>query len=500
MNILNSSKETVKFTNIAVAKGDGIGPEIMEATLKVLRHSGARLKFEFVEVGEAYYEKGYTSGLSDEAWEIIKRNKILLKGPITTPQGGGYKSINVTLRKALGLYANVRPCFSYYPFIETKFHNIDTVIIRENEEDLYAGIEYRQTKNSYHAIKVITRKGSEKIVRYAFEYAKRHNRKKVTCMTKDNIMKGVDGLFHSVFDEIAKEYPEIQVEHYIIDIGSARLATKPEIFDVVVTLNLYGDIISDIVAELTGSVGLAGSSNIGDRYAMFEAIHGSAPTLIGQGVANPTAILNGAIMMLVHIGQGSIAKKINDAILYTIESGAHTPDIYREGVSARRVSTEEFADEIIKNLGKESKKLLSQSWPDFDFDDKPDDVMLGIADENQWISKSNEKKELHGVDIFINLEGNAQNIGDKIENILKNTEYQLKLLSARGIKVYPLMESKYITSDDWRLRVISKNEEFFLNDIIEILQIFAKEEIEVVKTENLYSFDGKPGYSVAQGE
>ncbi|MDO8275946.1 MAG: NADP-dependent isocitrate dehydrogenase, partial [Serpentinimonas sp.] len=273
---------------ITVAPGDGIGPEITEATLRVLRAAGAQIAPETISVGEAQYLAGHSSGIAPESWDSLRRTRVLLKGPITTPQGGGFKSLNVTIRKTLGLYANVRPCVTYHPFVKTLHPTMDLVIVRENEEDLYAGIEHRQTDQVYQCLKLVTRPGCEKIIRYAFEYAVKNARRKVTCMTKDNIMKMTDGLFHKVFDEISKEYPQIEVEHMIIDIGAARLATRPERFDVIVTLNLYGDIISDIAAEITGSVGLAPSANIGDRIAMFEAIHGSAPDIAGKGIANPS--------------------------------------------------------------------------------------------------------------------------------------------------------------------------------------------------------------------
>lgn len=292
-----------ELTPITVACGDGIGPEIMAATLAVLDAAGARIKPEFIEIGQSQYLAGHSSGISPDAWDSLRRTKVFLKAPITTPQGGGFKSLNVTIRKTLGLYANIRPCVSYAPFVPTLHPDMNIVIVRENEEDLYAGIEHRQTDDVYQCLKLITRPGCERIVRYAFEYAQSHGRKHVTCMTKDNIMKMTDGLFHKVFDEMAHEYPAISTDHMIIDIGAARLATRPNRFDVIVTPNLYGDIISDIAAELTGSVGLAPSANIGDQCAMFEAIHGSAPDIAGQGIANPSGLLLAAVLMLVHIGQ-----------------------------------------------------------------------------------------------------------------------------------------------------------------------------------------------------
>ena len=273
---------------VTVAHGDGIGPEIMKATLAILEAANARIEWETIKVGQEVYLSGNTSGITKEAWDSIRKNKVFLKAPITTPQGGGYKSLNVTMRKTLGLFANVRPCQSLHPFVKTKHPEMDVVIIRENEEDLYAGIEHQQTDEVVQCLKLITRPGCEKIVRYAFEYAKLYNRKKVTCFTKDNIMKHTDGLFHKVFKEIAQEYPEIETENAIIDIGSARLADTPEDFDVLVMPNLYGDVVSDIAAQISGSVGMAGSSNIGESVAMFEAIHGSAPTIAGQNIANPS--------------------------------------------------------------------------------------------------------------------------------------------------------------------------------------------------------------------
>ena len=277
-------------TAITVAHGDGIGPEIMDATLRIIDEAGAALDIDEIKIGKTVYESGVPSGIPDEAWDSLRRTRVFLKAPITTPQGGGYKSLNVTIRKTLGLFANVRPCVSYAPYVETKHPNMDLVIIRENEEDLYGGIEYRQSQDVMASLKIISRPGTERIVRYGFEYARANGRKKVTCMTKDNIMKLSDGLFHKVFDEIGAEYPDIKQNHMIIDIGAAKVASAPHLFDVIVMPNLYGDIVSDIAAEVTGSVGLGGSSNIGADFAMFEAVHGSAPEIAGQGIAKPSGL------------------------------------------------------------------------------------------------------------------------------------------------------------------------------------------------------------------
>src|SRR4051795_2545898 len=348
--------------SITVAHGDGIGPEIMAATLRILEAAGASLTIETIDIGEKVYLAGNSAGIEDSSWESLRRTKVFLKAPITTPQGGGFKSLNVTVRKTLGLYANVRPCVSYHPFVKTKHPNMDVVIVRENEEDLYAGIEHRQTEQVMQCLKLISRPGSEKIVRYAFEYARRNNRKKVTCFTKDNIMKFTDGLFHKVFDEIGAEYPEFEKEHWIVDIGAAKLADTPEAFDVIVMANLYGDILSDVAAQIAGSVGLAGSSNIGEHGAMFEAIHGSAPRRAGQNLANPSGLLLGAVMMLVHINQQDVAGRVHNAWLRTVEDGVHTYDIFDERVSKQKVGTREFARAVVDRLGQKPQTLKAVSY------------------------------------------------------------------------------------------------------------------------------------------
>src|SRR6476646_7043980 len=340
-----------KSVPITVAHGDGIGPEIMAATLHILKEAGANLEIETIDIGEKVYLAGNTSGIEPSSWDSLRRTKVFLKAPITTPQGGGFKSLNVTVRKTLGLFANVRPCVSYHPFVDTKHPVMDIVIVRENEEDLYAGIEHRQTEQVMQCLKLISRPGSEKIVRHAFEYAVRNNRKKVTCFTKDNIMKLTDGLFHKVFDEIAAEYPDIENEHWIVDIGAAKMADTPEVFDVIVMPNLYGDVLSDVAAQIAGSVGLAGSANIGEHVSMFEAIHGSAPRRAGQNLANPSGLLLGAVMMLVHVGETEVAERVHNAWLRTLEDGIHTYDIYKEGVSKQKVGTKDFAEAVGGVLG-----------------------------------------------------------------------------------------------------------------------------------------------------
>jgi isocitrate dehydrogenase len=478
------------MTKITVAKGDGIGPEIMDATLEIILAAGARIEIEEIEVGEKVYLAGNTSGIASESWETIRRNKVFLKAPITTPQGGGYKSLNVTTRKFLGLYSNVRPCRSLHPFVSTKHPVMDIVIVRENEEDLYAGIEHQQTDEVVQCLKLISRPGCEKIVRYAFEYAKQQNRKKVTCFTKDNIMKQTDGLFHQVFDEIAKEYPEIENEHWIIDIGAAKMADTPEAFDVIVMPNLYGDVLSDVAAQITGSVGLAGSANIGEECSMFEAIHGSAPRRAGQNVANPSGLLQGAVMMLNHIGQTDVAEKVQNAWLKTMEEGIHTYDIYKEGISKQKVGTKEFAQAVIANLGNKPSIFKPVSYAN--------NSALNLP---KYTRKPAAHKELAGVDIFVHWSGtNPDELAAKVKKIESNG-IKLTMITNRGIKVWPDGFKETFCTDHWRCRfkpeegsIISKA------NIIKLLQQANSENIDTIKTENLYLFDGKAGYSLGQGQ
>lgn len=471
-------------TAITVARGDGIGPEIMDATLHILKMAGARIDIEEIEIGEKVYLRGHPTGVEPQAWESIKRTRVFLKAPITTPQGGGFKSLNVTTRKMFGLYANVRPCVAYHPYVKTKHPGMDVVIVRENEEDLYAGIEHRQTDQVMQCLKLISRPGCERIVRYAFDYARRNNRKKVTCFTKDNIMKLTDGLFHKVFDEIAAEYPDIANEHWIVDIGAAKLADTPEAFDVVVMPNLYGDILSDVAAQIAGSVGLAGSANIGEKYAMFEAIHGSAPRRAGQNLANPSGLLHGAILMLVHIDQPDVAERVHNAWLKTIEDGIHTYDIYTEGVSTAKVGTREFAQAVVERLGQRPEKLKAVSY-------------RAAAKQTATVKLSERppaKKELVGVDVFLDWKaGTPDELGAALK-ACNTSSLQLNNIAARGVKVWPEGFPDTLIGDNWRCRFLG-SATVTHDQLIELLGRIAQAGFDFIKTENLYHFDGQAGYS-----
>ena len=490
---------------LAVAHGDGIGPEIMEQTLRVLEALNAPFVYDNIKIGKEAYLEGCKSGIPDEAWDVLRENRLLLKAPITTPQGGGYKSLNVTLRKSLGLFANVRPCRAYTPYIKSHFPDMDLVIIRENEEDLYAGIEHQQTPEVVQCLKLITRPGCERVIRYAFEYAKAYGKKTVTCMTKDNIMKHTDGLFHDVFNEVAAEYPGIKAEHYIIDIGSAILATNPERFEVVVSPNLYGDIISDITAQVAGSVGMGGSANIGTSFAMFEAIHGSAPDIAGQDIANPSGLLHAASMLLAHTGQTKRSEQLQNALLRTLEDGVHTADIYNESYTTKKVGTRDFAQAVIDRLGQTPQRVKRVHLQN----DAPN-IQIQISEPVR------PEKALVGVDLFIDWHNDGDRNPDLIGKGLEQAagpDWKLKMITNRGVKVYPHGLPETFCTDHWRCRfvpmdsVVAKDAEGLVSSsatpyssVLSLMEKITGAGFDIIKTENLYEIDGKRAYSLGQGE
>ena len=495
---MRSITGTIPAVPITVAHGDGIGPEIMAATLHILQEAGAGLEIETIQIGESVYNRGFSSGIEPEAWDSLRRTHVFLKAPISTPQGGGFKSLNVTIRKSLGLYANVRPCVAYHPFVTTLHPQMDVVIVRENEEDLYAGIEHRQTDEVYQCLKLISRPGCERIVRYAFEYTRAQNRRKVSCFTKDNIMKMTDGLFHQVFDEIAAQYPDIEHEHWIVDIGAAKLADTPEAFDVVVMPNLYGDILSDVAAQIAGSVGLAGSANIGDHGAMFEAIHGSAPRRAGQNIANPSGLLLAGVMMLAHIDQPEVAERVHNAWLRTLEEGIHTYDIYTEGISTQKVGTREFAQAVVARLGQTPEQLRPVSYnPRKDQEAHEHGLTLVPA---LSVAAPAAHKELVGIDIFLHWRERDPNQLGSLLHPLGDNELPLKMITNRGVKVWPDGLPETFCTDHWRCRFGARGTAVTHRQVIQLLDRLASAGFDFIKSENLYTFDGELGYSLGQGE
>jgi isocitrate dehydrogenase len=482
-----------ELKTITVARGDGIGPEIMDATISILKAAEARLNYDFIEIGEKQYLAGETSGISKKDWDSLLSSRIFLKAPITTPLGSGYKSLNVTVRKSLRLFSNVRPCRAYAPYVNTNFPKIDMVIIRENEEDLYAGIEHQQTDEVVQTLKLVSRPGCEAICRYAMEYARAYGRKKVTCLTKSNIMKHTDGLFQRVFEEIAAEsqYADIESEHRIIDIGAALVAAYPEELDVVVTLNLYGDIVSDIAALVAGSVGLAGSANIGFDAAMFEAVHGSAPDIAGMDIANPSGLINAATMMLVHLDQGDVAARIRNAWLKTLEDGIHTSDIYKESTSKEKAGTRRFAEAVVERMGQ-----VPTNFEPAHFTNQGIHIVLPVHPP--------KVKKLVGVDVFVDWEGEDRDpkvIGQGLE-ALNGDGLKLKLITNRGVKVYPGGLDETFCTDHWRCRFVASGGEGTVShsQISSLMLRVANAGFDFIKTEHLYTFDDERAYSLAQGE
>ncbi len=476
---------TQSATPITVARGDGVGPEIMQACLRILEAGGARLAPEFIELGEAVWRQGHSSGMTREGWESLRRTGVFYKAPVATPQGGGVKSINVTIRKSLGLFANVRPCTAYAPFVPTRHPSMDLVIIRENEEDLYAGIEHRQTQDVVQCLKLVTRPGCERIARYAFEFARSQGRKRVTCMTKDNIMKLTDGLFRQVFEEVGQDYPDIAQDHMIIDIGAARIADSPEAFDVILAPNLYGDIISDIAAQVAGSVGLAPSANIGARCAMFEAVHGSAPDIAGQDVANPSGLLLAGLMMLNHVGQGEAAARIHNAWLCALEDGLGTPDMKGTG---EPLGTRAFTASVISRMGRSPHSLKPVSAR-----------RTPPAPISNHAPAPRAEKTTVGVDLFIDWRGDVDTLAARLKT-LEQGPLGLQMITNRGVKVWPegLPETNCV--DHWRCRFMNGGSSIPLKDIAALTVRAAEAGLEFIKTENLCAFDGQPGFSLGQGQ
>ncbi len=488
---LTPAAELAMTHPVCIASGDGIGPEIMAATLRVLEAARAPISITELDLGQPAWRQGITSGISPRAWKALNRDRVLLKGPMTTPQGSGMKSLNVTLRKSLGLFANVRPVRAYTPYIPSHHPGMDVVVIRENEEDLYAGIEHRQTEDVVQCLKLVSRQGCERVVRYAFEYVRTRGRNRLTCMTKDNIMKLTDGLFHDVFDRIAQEYPDVDSDHLIIDIGTARAAARPEDFDVIVTPNLYGDVLSDVVAEVSGSVGMAPSANIGTEAAVFEAIHGSAPDIAGMNIANPSGLILASAKMLAHLGEGETAELIHDAWLRTIEDGVHTADVGQTAqttVHGRCVSTDAFADAVIGRLGETPHQLAPSHYP-------RSPIVVSSAEPAPAV-----EKKLVGVDVFVQSRTRPEVLASALQSAVGDLPV-LTMITNRGVRVWPDGQPQTLCTDHWRCRFMGLGPDALTaGAVIDVLLKLSSAGIEFVKTENLYDFDGKPGYSMGQGQ
>ena len=486
---------------VTVIPGDGVGPEVVRSGVRVIEAVGVLIDWEEAAAGASVFQAGDTSGVPAETRQSIERTKVVLKGPLETPVGFGEKSANVTLRKLFETYANVRPAREL-PGVPTRYagEGVDMVIVRENVEDLYAGIEHMVTPDVGQCLKVISRKGSEKVIRYAFELARREGRHKVTAATKANIMKMTEGLFKKVFEELAQEYPEIKAEHLIIDNVAHQLAKDPAQFDIVVTTNLNGDIISDLASGLVGGLGFASSGNYGDSVAIFEAVHGSAPKYAGKDVINPTALILSSVMMLRHLGEAAAADRIEDAVLVTLEEGtATTQDLVRQtgGDVDTAASTTGFTDAVIANLGRgpatlKARRAGNASGP-------PPAPLPGWSYSPAHYA-SIERRTV-GLDIFIETEAEADQLGPELEGIAAGGPFELHFIESRGTKVYP---SVGLSSDGVRLlraRFLTRDGGAAVDrDLLALQGQVAARQPGWTHIEKLHVFDGADGFTKAQGE
>ncbi len=475
---------------ITVIPGDGIGPEVVNSAKQIIEAAGVKIEWEEREAGASVFKKGLQSGVPQETIDSISKTRVVLKGPLETPVGFGEKSANVTLRKLFETYGNIRPVREL-PGVITPYsgRGIDLVVVRENVEDLYAGIEHMQTPGVAQCLKIISKKGCEKIVRLAFEFALSEGRKKVHCATKSNIMKFTEGYLKKTFEEVAKEYPDIEANHIIIDNCAHQLVKKPEQFDVIVTTNMNGDIISDLTSALIGGLGFAPSANLGTDVAIFEAVHGSAPKYAGLNVINPTALISSAVLMLRHFQEIEAAQMIEHALLVTLEEGkVKTGDVvgYDKGTP-----TTKYTEEIIKNLGRKSSK-----WQVRDY--KP--LIMPKVSEDIALVKPTSRRTV-GADIFIESSLSPLELGKSLESIAEGTALKLKMISNRGTKVYPPTGAITDCIDHYRCRFILLNGGNDLTDA-QILELLNKvlQKYKWMHIEKLQEFDGQLGYTKAQGE
>ncbi len=473
---------------ITVIPGDGVGPECIESALKILEAVKAQIDWEVREAGAGVFKKGIESGVPLETIESVKKTRVVLKGPLETPVGYGEKSANVTLRKLFETYANVRPVREF-PNVKTPYsgRGIDLVVVRENVEDLYAGIEHMQTPNVAQAIKLITRKGCEKIVRFAFELARAEGRKKVHCATKSNILKFTEGMMKRVFEEVSKEYPDVEANHIIIDNCAHQLVKKPEQFEVIVTTNMNGDIISDLTSALIGGLGFAPSANIGDNFAIFEAVHGSAPKYAGKNVINPTAVILSMVMMLRYIDEFEAADTIENALLYTLEEGKYlTGDVIGYDKGAK---TTEYTNAIISNLGKKPKSVKVREYKQIKIPSIPTKTIKP------------KSRKIVGIDLFVETDMKPEELGKFVEQIVAESPFTLKMISNRGTKVYPLTGAIPDVVDCYRCRFIRRDnvDSISDSDILDLIRRFSGK-LTWVHVEKLQDFDGSPSFTKAQGE
>jgi isocitrate dehydrogenase len=481
---------------VTVIAGDGIGPEVVKAARQAVDATTARITWDEHEAGAAVFAKGDASGVPLATIESISKTGVILKGPLETPVGYGGKSANVTLRTLFETYANIRPVREL-PGIVTPFsgRNIDLVVVRENVEDLYAGVEHMQTPGVAQGLKLITRKGSEKIIRFAFELAKSEGRKKVHCATKANIMKLTEGLFKKTFEDVAQEYPDIQAEHIIIDNCCHQLVRRPEQFDVIVTTNMNGDIVSDLTSGLVGGLGFAPSANIGQKVAIFEAVHGSAPDIAGKGLANPTALLLTAVQMLRYLDEFAAATQLEGAILTTLSEGVLTGDVAKFGTTA--ASTESFTQAVIQNLG----RTPSTGMPQRVYKKM---TLPHLRSDIDFVKVDAEKRHEKGVDIFLESAEHAGALAKKLIGFCEKTPFTLTMISNRGAAVYPASPGQLTDCVDhyrcrFALKEVTLAKDFPDAELFTLLSRIAGL-YRWMHVEKLLEINNTDGFSKAQGE
>ena len=478
---------------VTLIPGDGIGAECIDSAKAIIDAAGVQIEWEIRHAGESVFKQGIQSGVPQETIDSIIKTRCVLKGPLGTPIGFGEKSANVTLRKLFETYANIRPVREL-PGVKTPYsgRGIDLVVVRENVEDLYAGIEHMQTPGVAQCLKLISRKGCEKIVRMAFEFARSEGRKSVACATKSNIMKMTEGTLKRTFEEIAKEYPDIQSWHIIIDNCCHQLVKKPEQFDVIVTTNMNGDIMSDLTSALVGGLGFAPSANLGNEVAIFEAVHGSAPKYAGKNVINPTAVIGSAVMMLRHLGEFEAAIKIEHALLVTMEEGkVPTGDIVGYD-NPKAAKTTDYTAEIIKNLGKKSEKFLVRDYKPIKMPEVTKDLVMVTP----------KKRRVIGMDLFIESGEHPKTLGPIVEQMLEGLPVKLKMMSNRGTQVYPDKGTIIDCTDQHRVRMLARdlaNADLTDADLMTVIAKLATR-LKWAHIEKLQEFDGQPSYTKAQGE
>jgi isocitrate dehydrogenase len=476
-------------TLVTLIPGDGIGPECVDAARRIVEAAGAPIVWEEAEAGAGVFRTGLPSGVPPETMDSITRTRVALKGPLETPVGFGEKSANVTLRKLFETYANVRPVREL-PGVVTPYsgRGIDLVMVRENVEDLYAGIEHMQTPGVAQCLKLISVKGSEKIARFAFEFARSEYRSSVACATKANIMKFTEGTLKRVFERVAPDYPELESWHVIVDNCAHQLVKKPEQYDVIVTTNMNGDILSDLSSALVGGLGFAPSANIGNEIAIFEAVHGSAPKYAGKDVINPTAVILSAVMMLRYLEMFEEAEAIEHAVLVTLESGTLTGDVVGYD---RGTPTSAYRDAIIDNLGNRTANWTVR-------DHRP--LQLPVLDAAPDYVKP-ASRAVVGLDVFVESPLSAAELGASLMELTSDTRLSLKMISSRGTKVFPPTGAITDTLDHWRCRFIIKENPGDLpdEDVHQLLARISRRHM-WMHTEKLQEFDGELGFTRDQGE